>query len=365
MECVVNDKYKYLMFYGAKVACTSIRTLYLTIHADEMSAAQLDALDSYHNLNQVCAFDPEQDYSDYYKFYISRNPYGRAVSAFLDQYTFAKHKGVQAMLAAYPPANHEPQTFLDLLRYLKDVPDHARDSHFQTQSHFGYKVMLPRKPLLRRMHIDQLALDFHGDVGQFNQHLESVYKRIFKKHPQMLERAVAEIPKIPRMNNLIYGVKTWEDAATLSPEMLCSLPFVPKPQDFYSNAEAKELVQEIYARDFEMFGYQLDSVPAKKPSAELELIPRDFDWQTYAILNPDLAAQGLDSERTLTHHYLMHGRLEEKKRFYKIEAPHEFDWQTYVGLHEDLRLAGIDNERDALIHYLAFGYHEQRATSAE
>ena len=365
MECVVNDKYRYIMFYGAKVACTSLRNLYLAIHRDEMSDEQLSNLVSYHNLNDVCPFDPDKDYSKYYKFYISRNPYGRVVSAFLDQYTLSKHSGVQLMFDRCPPENGEPQTFLELLRYLKTVPDHQRDSHFRTQAHFGYRVMLHRKPRIRKMHPDQLALDYIGDVGKFNHHLEKIFSKVFKKHPEMRARAIAEIAKVPRMNNLLYGRKTWPNAAELDPQVLREMPFLPKPQDFYETDEARQLVREIYARDFEMLGYNPEVVPQKKASAELALIPEDFDYQTYALLNPDLAPQGVDNERSLTHHFLMHGRVESRKRFYKIEAPEAFDWQIYLEHNEDLRAAGIDNERDALIHYLSFGYHENRVINAK
>jgi hypothetical protein len=360
MECVVNDQYRYIMFYGAKVACTSLRNLYLAIHQDEMTDEQLAQLNGYHNLNDVCAFDPDKDYSSYYKFYISRNPYGRVVSAFLDQYTLSRHSGVALMFERCPPQGDEPQTFIELLRYLKEVPDHQRDSHFRTQSHFGYRVILHRAPYFRKMHPDQLALNYFGDVGQFNAHLEKVYRKIFKGYPAMRERALREIGQIPRMNNLMYGEKTWQNAAELSPEVLRQMPFLPKPQDFFTSDEAKELVQEIYARDFQMFDYPPHVIPQKKPSKELELIPDDFDWQTYALLNPDLAPQGVENERSLTHHFLMHGRIEDKKRFYKIEAPEGFDWQRYLQRNSDLEDAGVDNERDAIIHYLTFGYHEQR-----
>ena len=365
MECVVNDKYKYIMFYGAKAACTSLRNLYLAIHSGEMSKQQLDSLDSYHNLRQVCPFEPQNDYSDYYKFYISRNPYERVVSAFLDQYTFARYKSVQSMLDRHPHQNHEPQTFVEFLRYLRDVPDHSRDSHFQTQSHFAYKNILTRKPRLRRTRGDQLILNYHADVRGFNNHLEEVYRVIFMQYPQMLKKALAEIPKIPRMNNLIYGEEDWPNADAMKIDKLRRLAFVPKPQDFYSNAETRQLVQEIYARDFAMFAYNKNSLPHKKASSELTLMPADFDWQAYQALNPDLASQGVNNERRLTHHYLMHGRNESKKRFYKLEAPDNFEWQTYLKLNGDLQDAGIDNERDALIHYLAYGYHEKRVYRIE
>lgn len=360
MDCVVNDKHRYIMFYGAKAACSSLRTLYLAIHQAEMSDDEIARLDSYHNLNEVHQIDPQKNYRRYFKFYLSRNPYGRVVSAFLDQYTFAKNLGVQRMLEACPPSGAVPDSFIELLRYLREVPDHLRDTHFQTQAFFAHGKVLPRRPYSRRMRPGELVLNYRGDIGEFNLHLSNVFKKIFKHNPKMRDRAIAEIHRVPKLNNLLYGKAAYEGAAELAGDELQMMPFLPKPQDFFASTESRSLVQEIYADDFRMFGYDIENVPHKKPSSELAFIPDDFDWQTYALLNPDLAANNLVNERTLTHHYLMHGRLETKKRFYRLEAPEGFAWQSYLDHNADLPAAGIDNERDALIHYLTFGYHEQR-----
>ena len=48
---IVNKKYKYILLYSAKSGCSSIRSLYLDLHRDEMSEEQLSGLNFYHNLN--------------------------------------------------------------------------------------------------------------------------------------------------------------------------------------------------------------------------------------------------------------------------------------------------------------------------
>lgn len=362
MHCVVNDDYQYIMFYSAKAGCTSMRTLYLAVHAHEMKDEELAQLKNYHNLNEVFAYDPTKDYRNYFKYYISRNPYGRVVSAFLDQYTFAQNSGVQAMFEKAPPVNGMPQTFLEFLEYLKGVPDADRDSHFQTQSYFVCADrVLTRRPVYRRLRPGEILLNYVGDISGFNTHLKKVFKRIFKKSTQMKKLAIAEISKVKKMNSSFYGDTTYRNAATLSIEELDSLVFAPKPQDFFIDKRAQTLVEEIYAEDFIQFSYDPKKIPVKSASPEIAAVPDDFDWQTYLLLSPDLPPNGINNERTVTRHYLEFGRHETNSRFYKIKAPQGFDWQTYLQLNPDLTAAGIDNERDAIIHYLSFGIHEKRA----
>lgn len=361
MEAIVNNKYRYIMFYGAKVACTSLRNLYLALHRDELSEQQLNSLDEYHNLNEVCPFDPQADYTGYYKFYISRNPYSRIVSAFLDQYVFAKNAGVKAMLEQFPPEGGLPNNFIEFLHYLHTVPDYLRDSHFQSQWRFGHKRVLNKKPLLGKPKENQIVLDYVADVGGYQHELSSIYKRIFKDDPDMQRKALHEIENQPRLNTLLYDQAEWPDAATLDVQQLYDMAFAPKPQDFVRDQSVRKMVQSIYAKDFEMLSYGVKDIPHKNASRELDLIPDDFDWQDYALLNPDLVPNGYQNQRMLTFHYLVHGRNEQKKRFYKLEAPEGFEWRTYLALNADLPAAGIDTERDALIHYLTFGYHENRS----
>jgi len=353
------------MFYSAKAGCTSMRNLFLKLHADELEEEQAAKRVAYHNLNEIFPYQSDKNYSDYYQFCISRNPFGRVVSAFLDQYTYAQNSGVQRMLANTPPEDGPPQTFVDFLEYLKDVPDELRDSHFQTQSYYGHsiKVKVTRNWFKRYYYRDKpcVTLNYAGDVSSFNKSMQKAYDKIFRREPEMHKKAMYELSQIKKMNSSFYGKETYENAATLTLTELDQLVFAPKPQDFYTDNRVRELVREIYAQDFKLFGYDSSVIPQKKFSPEIEAVPDDFDWQVYLLLAPDLRLLGLDKERTVVRHFLQFGQFEiDSSRFYKIEAPEGFVWQNYIAAHGDLVAAGIDNERDAIIHYLSHGFNEGR-----
>jgi len=361
MQAVVNHRYKYIMLYSAKAACTSMRTLYLDIHRDELSEDQLEQLNGYHNLNELLPYEEETDYRAYYKFYVSRNPYSRVVSAFLDQYAYAQNRGVKDMLEDSPPSGDAPNSFIEFLQYLKTVPDADRDSHFQTQSYFFASDKVRLRKFFQRASKNTLTIDYAGDLADFNAHMAKVYTKIFRKHKPMLETALANLSMVKKMNSSFYGDDTVDDAAELGLQELEELVFAPKPQEFFLSSLAQQLVEEIYAEDFSLFGYDVGSIPHKKASAELAEIPDDFDWQTYLLLGPDLVLKNIVNQRRVTRHFLAFGRFETGRRAYKIEAPEGFDWRKYLDLHADLQLAGVDNERDAIIHYLAYGRNEGRA----
>ena len=80
-------------------------------------------------------------------------------------------------------------------------------------------------------------------------------------------------------------------------------------------------------------------------------IPRDFNWQNYLNMNPDLS---IYTEEFARNHYLEYGIL-EKRRYSKL--PHDFDWELYLIMNPDLT---IKNQEFAETHYLKYGIQEKR-----
>jgi hypothetical protein len=365
---LVNQKYKYILLYSAKAGCTSLRSLYLSVHQDEMNDSQLATLDWYHNLNEVQPFDPLADYSDYYVYCVTRNPYSRVVSAFLDQYAYTRNLGVQAMMKSGPPSA-TPQSFIQFLEYLAGVPDAKRDTHFQTQSYFPYADMVVtakmsiRYRLLGQKPEHAFAINLVGDIANFKAVTRKAFKQIFKSDKAKHKHAVQQLNNIKRKNSSFYGEKDFPSAASLTLEQLDKLVFAPKPQDFYRHPRAIELVDQIYQQDFFLFGYEQGTVPHKAASQEIQLIPDDFDWQMYLRLNPDLPLAGITNQRSVIRHYLEFGRFETTPRAYKIEAPTGFDWRRYLELNLDLKADGISTELDAIQHYISYGIRQDRRIS--
>jgi hypothetical protein len=338
----------------------------LDIHQHEFSEYEQATLDGYHNLNTVFQYCSLCTYSGYDKFYISRNPFGRIVSAFWDQYAYVKNEGVLEMLKNTPPTttpgNRRPDNFIEFLEYLKSVPDAKRDIHFRTQAYFEFadKVVVKRG-WLKRNRPEDIRLNSFADISQFNNYLTKTYRKLFKSNPAMRDRALTAIDRSKKSNSTFYAQSECADAATRSLAELAELSYSPKPQEFLSSQRVVALIQEIYADDFKLFGYSIDKIPHKKASSEIDLIPDDFDWEIYLLLNPDLQKQGFSNKRSVMRHYLEFGRHESAGRSYHLQVPAEFVWQDYVAIHEDLVAAGIDNEREAIIHYLAHGKREGRA----
>lgn len=357
MEAVVNNKSKYILFYSAKAGCTSLRSLYLDLHKEEMSPNELEQLNGYHNLHEVHEFDVNQNYSGFYKFLITRNPYTRIVSAFLDQYVYARNEVMQAMLDDFPATDGEPTNFLEFLQYLKKVPDESRDPHFQTQAYFFYDAYFPKRRNIFKRGRMATKLNYRGDISELNQHLQKVYRKVFKKDSRLFDLAMSKTAALQKMNSSFYDKESYENAALLDIQELDQMIYPPKPQDFYASSEVRDLIADIYADDFRMFNYSLKEIPLKRAASELDVVPRDFDWQTYLLISPDLQLANIVSERAVTRHYLEFGR-HESQRSYKLEAPVGFEWRRYLEINRGRVPDEIDNERDALIHYLGYGQRQ-------
>ena len=318
---VVNDRYRFIFFYAAKSGCSSLRKLYLMLHGDELDQIQKDELRLYHNLNEVCPYDEEKDYADYFKYIITRNPYSRIVSAFLDQYVYACQDGVREMLSSC--SNPRPKNFVEFLRMLKEISEDKRDSHFQSQSYFPYcqHTVTSRNWKFRWFGIKpegSLVLNYHGDISGFNHHMLQVFKRIFKNNPEKLSEAVELLNKVEKRNSLFYSTDDYPNAAIMDIDELDELVFAPKPQDFYRTAEVIELVDDLFHWDFQNFGYKKGEIPQKKASKEIKNLPADLDWEMYIKLNPDLPQSEIYNKRGVVRHYLEFGQYEESPRPYKV-----------------------------------------------
>ena len=83
-------------------------------------------------------------------------------------------------------------------------------------------------------------------------------------------------------------------------------------------------------------------------------LPDDFNWTIYLRLNNDLNQNS--SEQETSHHYINHGIHENRQ--YKVIVPYDFDWKMYINLNKDI--PKDLNEQNIIDHYLNYGYFENR-----
>ena len=65
----------------------------------------------------------------------------------------------------------------------------------------------------------------------------------------------------------------------------------------------------------------------------IKLLPKDFDWNNYLLLNTDLT---FTKEEDCKNHYFNHGINEDRK--YILDIPDDFDWKIYLEINPDLAI---------------------------
>lgn len=91
-------------------------------------------------------------------------------------------------------------------------------------------------------------------------------------------------------------------------------------------------------------------------------LPKNFDWKIYLEFNTDLCKHGILSQTQAEEHYIKHGNKEN--RVYSREGilkvlPEDFDWRIYNILNPDIALR-FNTKESSENHYRAFGYKENR-----
>jgi hypothetical protein len=84
------------------------------------------------------------------------------------------------------------------------------------------------------------------------------------------------------------------------------------------------------------------------------MIPSNFNWTTYLILNPDVAR--VDCSSTFAQfHWLNHGQ-KEGRSYQSLRV--NFNWKFYTSFYPDLN--HLTTEETALYHYIFHGINEER-----
>jgi len=149
----------------------------------------------------------------YYRFTFVRNPYSRVLSGYLDKIVKNEWERKRHLPALGFPQGSHP-TFLEFLERIKTIPVGKMDVHWMPQS----TILNP----------DYVKFDDIFRFETFSDDFEMVKNRL----------------KISRSNWSIGAAGTHH--RTNASELL---------SDFYSDREI-EIVNQLYAKDFEVFGYE-------------------------------------------------------------------------------------------------------------
>lgn len=82
---------------------------------------------------------------------------------------------------------------------------------------------------------------------------------------------------------------------------------------------------------------------------------KDFDWEIYMLLNPDLIGAGIKNKKEAIMHWNSNGKKEGRKY-----TDPDFNWEIYLLLNEDLRAAKISTKFKAFQHWINHGKKEGR-----
>lgn len=245
--CLVNHQLQCIYAYVPKAACTSIKSWLLDAGGYPTSVANPHAyLDQHASLAKMSRVDAVEllNNPNYFKFTIVRHPLSRLVSAFLDKIAGAKRPGVRLIrnfhlrhgtlswgeiwhwirggkLLASPLG----LTFRQLVEQLVRERPGSIDQHFRSQTD-----LLRGVPFDFIGRFENLASDFQKIQNRLSCDVPLSKQHVQKYEPLARNHCVADWP----VEHLSRPAPSW--------------------QSFF-DAEILEMTAELYAGDFERFGY--------------------------------------------------------------------------------------------------------------
>lgn len=218
--CNISIKHKYLYMETPKVGCSSVKK-----NLQILENSGLDNhLPNVHDKSESPLFSPldtEIDFryalENYYKFSFVRNPYARVLSCYLDKFREGKPKFREQL-------GFEPETEVSFEEFLERV------------SGQGAKEMnIHWMPVSLILSTDKIGYDFIGRFERFEDDLKLVMQHIAQENGLSLPEGI------------LYKSRHSKFQSNAGEKL-----------GLYMTKQAQQLVQKIYAEDFEQFGYDYD-----------------------------------------------------------------------------------------------------------
>jgi hypothetical protein len=231
MECY-SPKYNYIMKVHAKSGCSYFRQLFLFLHHNELSEKNKSKLNKHHNIQLL--FTNPNKIKPFFTINIVRNPYKRVVSIFMDKVCGG------TLTIIINKLNLDKFTFECFIKKLYDY----------------YKI---HNKVFFDIHVFPQSYKYNENdiIIKLEDYNEKLIESYNNEHTSELIPKINEfftlnniqknnVPKHDCDNTYIGDIEYSHDF---------SGPWCSNHECFYNN-ETKEMVYEIYKRDFEIFGYE-------------------------------------------------------------------------------------------------------------
>lgn len=260
-----SPHYKYTMYTTPKSGCTFLGLMFMLLHYkeyedDELNTQMqkvLDLLDRTKERTGCILLHPEvyakavrnstkmvgrprqeKNLEEKHRFLVTRNPYSRAVSMYVDKYCYLEEKRSDKWGKAKLDKN---LTFLKFLDQVRDRGGLRKSHHYQTQCYHINKN--------KHFRVDDITTLSKLKIEDKDEGLLSHYKTYVPDLDQsILLNAIVESKKIP--NRSPYGTETKYSSRII---------FYNKPlthtKDSFLTRSAKRKIYKMYEEDFLKLGY--------------------------------------------------------------------------------------------------------------
>jgi hypothetical protein len=171
-ENIVLEKYKSIYIPIPKVACSTIKALCAQLLG--LPLPSQDVEEEIHNVHfpSVKKYRIAQDYRDYFKFAIVRNPWARLVSCYNDKIAYEQGHVYDRFENAFTTYLKKMNVFTEGMSFERfvavvcEIPDELAEGHFRSQ----YAYLTDQK--------GRLLVDFCGRVEQLDTDFGVIARRI-------------------------------------------------------------------------------------------------------------------------------------------------------------------------------------------
>jgi len=380
VNLLVNDKYKYIMYWNPKIDLGIINKLFFELHKDEIDEDDIlkndyNCYNDYYHIKYF-SYNPEKDYTDYKKIIMCCNPYYRILSTYYDKYLLNP--------TSYNYKNRFiSNNFEDFIDKLSNISDEKiYEYHFRQQS--CELLNYPKPDII----IDTINLKklipifkdiFANDDDKFkycekylkkNKKInETIYKNYDKYmgNVNLEKELIYPMPVFENMinNNILEKIYTrYKDDfdffkyKKLLKKDFQSISNIKKNVNFTFNKEmVKDIFNELQINKYLYLNHHIQNELSfieyiYKNKIDIKKIPKDFNWKDYVIINNDV--KGFNEIEAKTH-YFLNGRKENRE--YKYDIPDDFNWKHYIIINEDLSHM---TQQEAISHYITNGWEEKR-----